>query len=263
MFKNIILLFCVGSLVSCDPGDDNSGSNGANTDFSYFPLAVTNSWDYDVVTGADSSSENLTVASMTGNEYTLAANPVNAVGFMTRILSGGALKADSGKLIGNGTIDFGLQGLNNFNVIITNGTLYDQNANAGEVLYGTTGSTTQTVQNFDLNINYEVTTVQQAPVSQMTVEGISFTDLLHSQLIITASITTDVSISGFTQQIPLLQSQEVIVIDNYWAKDVGLVKSENQLDYTLEDFSSLGVSLPVPQSAQILTVQSLTGHTLN
>jgi hypothetical protein len=31
----------------------------------------------------------------------------------------------------------------------------------------------------------------------------------------------------------------------------------------LEDFSSLGVALPVPQSAQILTVQSLTGYTVN
>jgi hypothetical protein len=66
----------------------------------------------------------------------------------------------------------------------------------------------------------------------------------------------------FTQQVPLLTPQDVIVIDNYWAKDIGLIKSENQLDYMLEDFSSLGV-LPVPQSAQILTVQSLTGFTLN
>jgi hypothetical protein len=256
MFKKIMLTFCLISLVSCDPNDDNAGSG--DTDFSYFPLAVTNNWDYEVVTGADSSSESLSVASVTGNEYTLTANPATPVGFMTRILSGGALKAESGKLIGNGTIDFGLQGLNNFNVTITNGTLYDQNASVGRELYSTTGSTTQTVQGFDLDINYEVTTVQQADIAQMTVEGMSYTEVIHSQLIINASITTAV----FTQQVPLLTPQDVIVIDNYWAKDIGLIKSENQLDYMLEDFSSLGV-LPVPQSAQILTVQSLTGFTLN
>jgi hypothetical protein len=128
----------------------------------------------------------------------------------------------------------------------------------GRELYSTTGSTTQTVQGFDLDINYEVTTVQQADIAQMTVEGMSYTEVIHSQLIINASITTAV----FTQQVPLLTPQDVIVIDNYWAKDIGLIKSENQLDYMLEDFSSLGV-LPVPQSAQILTVQSLTGFTLN
>jgi hypothetical protein len=263
MFKKTILAFCLISLVSCDPDDDNGNSSSTNTDFSYFPLAVANNWDYDVVTGTDTSSESLTVASVTGNSYTLTANPTTPVGFMTRILSGGALEAVSGKLIGNGTIDFGLQGLNNFNVTITNGTLYDQNASADTELYSTTGSTTQTVQSFDLDINYEVTTVQQAEVAQMTVEGISYTEVIHSQLIINASITTDVSIAGFTQQVPLLAPQDVIVIDNYWAKDIGLIKSENQLDYMLEDFSSLGVTLPVPQSAQILTVQNLTGYTVN
>jgi len=70
----------------------------------------------------------------------------------------------------------------------------------------------------------------------MTVEGMSYTEVIHSQLIINASITTDLSIAGFTQQVPLLQSQDVVVIDNYWAKDIGLIKSENQLDYMLEDF---------------------------
>jgi hypothetical protein len=263
MFKKTILALCLISLVSCDPNDDNGGSSGTNTDFSYFPLAVANNWDYDIVTGTDTSSESLSVASVTGNEYTLTANPTTPVGFMTRILSSGALQAVSGKLIGNGTIDFGLQGLNNFTVTITNGTLYDQNASAGTELYSTTGSTAQTVQNFDLDINYEVTTIQQAAVAQMTVEGMSYTEVIHSQLIINASITTDLSIAGFTQQVPLLQSQDVVVIDNYWAKDIGLIKSENQLDYMLEDFSSLGVALPVPQSAQILTVQSLTGYTVN
>lgn len=261
MFKKIILTFCLISLVSCDPGDENSGSS--NTDFSYFPLVVSNNWDYDVVTGTDTSSESLSVASVSGNEYSLTANPTMPVGFMTRILSGGVLKAESGKLIGNGTIDFGIQGLNNFNVTITNGTLYDQNASADEVLYRTNGSTTQTVQTYDLDINYEVTTVQQAAIAQMTVEGMSYTEVIHSQLIINASITTDISIAGFTQQVPLLTPQDVIVIDNYWAKDIGLIKSENQLDYTLQDFSSFGLALPVPQSAQILTVQSLTGFTLN
>lgn len=258
-----MLVFCLISLVSCDSNDDTDSSNGNNTDFSYFPLAIANNWDFDVVTGTDTSSESLSVASVTGNEYSLTANPATPVGFMTRILSGGALKAESGKLIGNGTIDFGFQGLNNFNVTITNGTLYDQNASANTELYSTTGSTTQTVQSFDLDINYEVTTVQQDAIAQMTVEGMSYTEVIHSQLIINASITTDVSIAGFTQQVPLLAPQNVIVIDNYWAKDIGLIKSENQLDYMLEDFSSLGVALPVPQSAQILTVQSLTDFTLN
>jgi hypothetical protein len=97
----------------------------------------------------------------------------------------------------------------------------------------------------------------------MSVNGTAYTDVIHSQLLITASITTDITIVGFTQEIPLLAPQEVIVIDNYWAKDIGLIKSDSQLDYSLEDFSALGVTLPVPQSASILTEQDLTAYTIN
>lgn len=259
MIKKVLFALLLVSIISCDSSDDER----TNNNFSYLPLAVNNSWDYEIATGTDTSSETLTVSSVSGNEYTCTSNPTSAVGFMTRILTSGDLKAESGKLIGNGAIDFGIQGLNNFNVTITDGTLYDQNASPRTELYVTNGSTTQTVQTFDLDITYEAKTVQQASVAQMTVEGVTYTDVIHSQLIINVAITTDVTLAGFTQQAPLLAPQDVIVIDNYWARDVGLIKSDNQLDYMLEDFSSFVGSLPVPQSASILTEQNLTGFTVN
>jgi hypothetical protein len=260
MIKKILFAICLISIVSCDSSDDEGSVS--NNDFKYLPLTVNNSWDYEITTGTDTSTETLSVDSVSGQEYTCTSNPTAAVGFMTRILTSGNLKAESGKLIGNGTVDFGIQGLDNFNVTITDGTLYDQNANARTVLYSTNGSTTQTVQGFDLDINYEAKTIQQASVSQMTVEGVTYTDVIHSQLIINATITTDITIV-VTQQVPLLNSQDIIVIDNYWSKDIGLIKSNNQIDYTLEDFSSFGIALPVPQSASILTEQNLTSFTVN
>ncbi|MEN8816384.1 MAG: chorismate synthase [Nonlabens sp.] len=260
MIKKILIAICIISIVSCDSSDDEGSRS--NNNFNYLPLTVNNNWEYEVKTGTDRSTETLTVSSVTGNEYTCTSNPTTAVGFMTQVLTGGTLRAESGKLIGNGTIDFGLLGLNNFNVAITEGTLYDQNANPRTTLYSTNGTTSQTLQGFDINFNYEAKTVQQANVSQMTVEGVTYTDVIHSQLIINATVTTEINIV-VTQQVPLLNSQDIIVIDNYWAKDIGLIKSDNQLDYMLEDFSSLGLSLPVPQSASILTEQSLTSFTVN
>lgn len=260
MLNKILYALCLVAFIACDSSDDDA--NASNTDFNYFPLSVTNTWDFEIATGTDVSNESLTVDTVTGTEFTLIANPTAPTGFMTRILSGGALKAENGKLIGNGNIDFGLQGLSNFNVAIVNGTLYDQNANVNAELFSTTGTTSQTVDVYDLDITYEVRTVQQADVAQMVVEGITYSDIIHSQLIINATITTDVTIASFTQQVPLLDPQDVIVIDNYWSKDIGLIKSDNQLDYELEDFSSFGLTLPVPQSASILTTQNLTTYTV-
>lgn len=261
MIKKILLAICVVSLVSCDPSDDGD-SGRTNNDFQYFPLTVNNSWDYDVTTGANSSSETLTVATVTGTEYTLSSNPATPVGFMSQILTGGELKAESGKLIGNGVIRFDLQGLNNFNVPITNGVLYDQNATSNEELFSVEGNNTQTVQTYDLDFNYTVKTKQLSPLSQMTVNGVTYQDIIHSQLIVNLSITTEFTIAGFTQDVPILQPADAIVVDNYWSKDVGLIKSDYELNYSLEDFSSLGVSLPVPQSANIQSEQTLTGYTI-
>jgi hypothetical protein len=257
MIKKLAFAICLISIISCDPSDDD-GNNVTNNDFSYLPLSVNNSWDYEIKIGADSSTESLTVSSVSGNEYTLTANPNPPSGIMTGILSSGTLKAASGKLIGNGTVNFGFQGLDNLNLVITDGVMYDQNANSGTELYTTSGTTTQTVQAYDLDINYEVTTVQKANIAQMSVNGTDYTDVIHSQLVINASIGTVIIVP-----ITLLSAQDVIVIDNYWSKDIGLIKSDSQLDYTLEDLSLLGAVLPVPQSASILTEQDLTAYTLN
>ena len=123
MLNKILYALCLVAFIACDSSDDDA--NASNTDFNYFPLSVTNTWDFEIATSTDVSNESLTVDTVTGTEFTLIANPTAPTGFMTRILSGGALKAENGKLIGNGNIDFGLQGLSNFNVAIVNGTLYD------------------------------------------------------------------------------------------------------------------------------------------
>ncbi|MFT6096947.1 MAG: hypothetical protein ACJAXY_001001 [Nonlabens sp.] len=257
MIKKLAFAICLISIVSCDPSDDD-GNNVTNNNFSYLPLNTNNSWDYDVKIGADSSVEGLTVSSVSGNEYTLTANPNPPSGIMTGILSSGTLRATAGKLIGNGTVDFGIQGLDNLTLEITDGILYDQNANPDTELYTTSGTSTQIIQAYDLDISYEITTVQLASVAQMNVNGTNYTDVIHSQLIINAAIGTVILVP-----IPLLSAQDVIVIDNYWAKDVGLIKSDTQLDYTLEDLSFLGAVLPVPQSASILTEQDLTAYSIN
>ncbi|EAS19192.1 chorismate synthase [Nonlabens mediterrranea] len=261
MLKKFILLCVVSvSILSCTESDDTSRSND---NFSYLPLTVNNSWTYDVATGTDVSSDELTVSSVTGSSYSLISNPAVPAGLMTGVLSSGELTAANGQLIGNGTIGFDFQGVGDFSIDIVDGVLYDQNANNNEELYTTSGTFTETVDGYDLDINYVASTIQLADQSSMTVPAGTFTDLLHSQLVINVSITTDIAIGPISQTITLLAAQDVMVVDNYWAQDVGLVKSDNQLDYMLEDFSALPVSLPVPQSASVLTTQDLTLYTVN
>lgn len=260
--KNIFIIFIATiSLVACTSSDDDG--NGNNTNFSYLPLAVNNSWDYEVATGTTILNDNLEVSSVSGSNYMLEATPAVPAGLMTGVLSSGELTANNGQLTGNGTIGFDFQGVGDFSIDIIDGVLYDQNASNGSTLFTTSGVFTETIDAYDLDINYTASTVQLANEPSITVAAGTFTDVLHSQLIIEVSISTELSIGPITQTITILQAQDVIVVDNYWAQDVGLIKSDNQLDYTLEDFSALGVNLPVPQSASILTTQDLTAYTVN
>ncbi len=265
MFKKLILVaIAVVSLTACTSDSDDGGSgSGSNNNFSFLPLTVNNSWDYDVATGTTVLNDNLTVSSVSGANYTLTSNPVVPAGLMTGVLSSGELTAQNGQLVGNGTIGFDFQGVADFSIDIVNGVLYDQNASNGSQLYTTSGTFTETVQGFDLDINYIVSTVQLANEASITVPAGTYMNVLHSQLIINVNISTEISIGPITQTIDLLDPQNVIVVDNYWAQDVGLIKSDNQLDYMLEDFSAIGVNLPVPQSASVLTTQDLTAFTVN
>jgi hypothetical protein len=182
---------------------------------------------------------------------------------MTNLLTSGELNEDGGKLIINGTYSLGNLGLGNFNVPIVNGVFNDQNARNGSETFTTSGMFSEMVQNFPLVINYTVKNFQRADVASITVEGTTYTNVEHSQLVINANIVSPITIAGISQNITLMRAQDIIVIDNYWAKDVGLIKSDNQLDYMLEDFSSFGIMLPVPQAADLLSVQTLTSFTVN
>lgn len=247
------------ALTSCD-GDD---SGNAQTDFQYFPLAANNSWNYDVTFDGAVFSDELQVFNSSGDSFQLSANPTPPNALMTNVLSNGRLTASNGKLVGTGEVIFSFQGINDLNISVTNAALYDQNASANTTLSTTVGSSSQSLSGFDLDINYSAKTIQQASLENLSVEGTTYQDVIHSQLIINASISSPITVGNLTTSVNILDSQDVFVVDNYWAKDVGLIKSESQFSYQLVDLSAFNVTLPLPESGDNLSIQTLTSYTVN
>lgn len=259
MKKIVLFIATAALLISC--GDDDDSSNGtANLD--YLPLAVNNSWDYDVVTGNVTVNDNLEVTSESGGTFMLTATPNPANGLMTGFLASGELSQDPGRLLIDGSLGFDFQGLADLSIDVQNAAVYDQNANPNQEIFTTSGTFNETINGIDLIIDYTATNIQLANEASISVPAGTYTDVLHTQLIVNLNISLDLLIS-----VPLLdpENQDVIVVDNYWAEDVGLIKSDTQLEYNLRDLSSLpgGISIPLPQSANILTEQSLATFTVN
>ncbi|MGB5980637.1 MAG: chorismate synthase [Nonlabens sp.] len=246
-------LFCAFLLIlsSCS-SDDSNGSNDI-----YFPLEVGNEWEYSVTTDGNTFIDVLRVASVTGETYQMEVEPALPAAIMSSVLSNATLQQDGGRLIGTGSLTFDLFGLDNLDFTVTDAALYDQNESQGTTLTSVDGSLTRPIQGFDLVIDYTATTVQQESLENLSVGGVVYSNIIHSQLIINVEIGTTASFGGFDIPVVIMPAQDVFVIDNYWAQDVGLVRSTNNFSYTLSDFSSFGVALPFPQTADILTVQEL------
>lgn len=260
--KNLFFLIIIASLaISC--GGDDDGNSNPDTNFDYFPLTLNNSWDYDIATGTTVLNDNLEVTAVNSSSYEVTATPVPANGIMSNFLSSGELSQGNGQLLISGNLGFDFQGLSGFDIIVNDAPIYDQNASANQEIYTTSGTFTETVNNIDLDINYTARNIQLADEASITVPAGTFNDVIHSRLIIELSISTEVTVVGITQTIQLLNPsvQDVITIDNYWAQDVGLIKSDNQLEYNLGSIP--GVNLPIPQSADVLTTQELTAYTVN
>jgi hypothetical protein len=255
----LFLLFAALSFTGCD-GDDSGSSQ---TDFQYFPLAVNNSWDYNVTTEGNTINDRLEVVSATANSFQLESTPAVPNGIMTNVLSNGTLSSSNGTLKGTGALDFNFLGLENLNINVQNAALYDQNAAVNTTLFTTTGSSTQSLQGFNLEIEYTATTIQQEDVASMAINGTTYSDIIHSQLIINAKVGSPLTVSGFTTVVNVMPAQDVFIVDNYWAKDVGLIKSDSQFSYQLADLSAFQISLPFPENTEVLTVQTLTSFSVN
>ncbi len=253
-------VLCAALLITACSNDDAAVTN---TTDSYLPLKVNNSWNYDITTGTMTGADVLTVDAVVGTKYTCASNPTPGNGVMTNFLTSGDLEERDGKIILNGFFSLTELGFGDLNIDISNGTLNDQNATNGTETFTLSGTTNETIDNIPIIINYTARNVQRADIPTLSVNGVSYIGVEHSQFIINATILAPFTIAGISQNIPVMRAQDVIVIDNYWAKDVGLVKSENLLSYNLEDFSAFGIVLPIPQSATFTSTQELTSYSLN
>lgn len=259
MKKIFLSILALVSIIACTSED----ADVSDTNFNYLPSTLGTTWQYDVSTGTNVNQDQLEVTSENGNSFELSATPAISNGFMTGILSSGTLTRADGQLTINGVLGFNFPGVGDYTIDLTDAVVYDQNASSGSTIYETSGTFSQTIQGLNLDINYTVNSIQKSDVASVTVPLGTYENVINSELIINLSITTEITILGIPQTITLLVPQDVIVVDNFWAREIGLIKSDNQLEYELADFSGLGINLPLPQSANILTVQECTSAIIN
>jgi hypothetical protein len=80
--------------------------------------------------------------------------------------------------------------------------------------------------------------------------GIVYNEVKSVETILNISISTSINIASMTIPLTVMKAQDVVSSKQYYAKNIGMVYAKTTINYQLEDFSSLPITItiPIPQS---------------
>lgn len=266
----LIFISCSDESTDTSPLLDNQQFTG-----DFFPLSIDNSWDYDVEnTDNDNnqvvdSQDVLIVSSQSLTGFTLSVNQGGfANGIMSGILSSGQLTRTETTLAANGTIGLPIDGLD-FEIELENALLYNTEAAIDAQLSEKSGVFTQTLQDFPITINYTLQSTQLENLSEYTANGTTYNEVTSANISLNLNVTTEVSFFGITQVVSIIDSQNILSVDSFYAKDIGLVFAEADSGYTLNTttvsiLQQAGITLDMlPTSLSVTNTQVLTDYSIN
>lgn len=253
MKTNFIKLFALlvfAGFTSCS-SDDDSNSDPVDEITDYLPLSVGNYWTYDVttegVTNRDSlySSNDTLISGVAHKKFkTLEVLPY---GFYSTSLKNNGLRVDGGtvKMSGTASFDYGLG--NPINISISNFIILKETAALNEQLSAVTGTFSQTIEGYPLDFTYTLKTVGDGQVASYTSPNAdTYSNVIKTKVILNLKITTTQSIGGFPVTVTILAPQDVVTSTQYYAKGIGMVHTNTNITYQLQEFP--GVTLPFPSS---------------
>jgi hypothetical protein len=252
----LILGVCLFS--SCAEDDSENPQNSTN----YFPLATSNSWDYQNTFTSQNqddlvSEETLTVTDSSevgGNtvyEFE-TSNPLNAAP-TTLALSNGVVYKENSSLIYTGSFSLDIPEFPDINFEIEDGKIYDKNASVDEELFVFSNTIQEIIEGIPITIDYTISTLMGENFESLMVNNDTYEDVISSKLIVNMEISGNIGVPAI-----VLQNQKVVEVTNYFAKDIGLIKGETD---TAFDFITLP-SLPF-QDVSFFTLQELESFSLN
>jgi len=259
------------SISSCTQPDGYVSNNDDDFDgiistTNYHMLSMGNTWIYDVATNDGTNPVTNTVDEITVDETTIIntheyfgmSSSTGSSGIMSQLYDQNYFRVYDGVTYMEGEFILPLSTINGTDLAIdlNNTKLIDESKSAGTILSTQSGDTAQNIGGIDLDITYTLKTVQQEILTTHTVNNETYSNVIISDIIISATATTNIGIT-FT----ILPTQDIYVIKNYYAEGIGLIDSNAVFSYQLVDIP--GQTLPIPSSGSVETTQKITSYTLN
>jgi hypothetical protein len=254
----IILYSCSSSSTTETPIEENNA-----TPTLYLPLKSNNYWTYRVENQASNntpSSYNTPASTLRDSLYVGNDTLISAVsfkkmktryapnGFFSSELKNNGMRIDGSRLKISGKLSSSLiPGLPAIDIAIADFTILKDNEVAGTLLSTTSGVINQTVSSYPLTIDYTLKSIAGGNLASYTSNGITYTNVKKSKLILNLTIKT--LYSGLT--VVLLNAQDVVTSTQYFVQNKGLIYDNRVLNYQLNTAipAAFLANLPIPSSA--------------
>ncbi|WP_055446050.1 hypothetical protein [Lacinutrix mariniflava] len=278
--KNIaysILILTIALANSCS--SDNNINDTLNpgeieTNDNYFPSTPNDYWNYNVTNIDNTTNEtiitqdSLYVVSNSQSTFMLDANNgIPANGPIIGLLSSGTLTNSNTTLVLDGALELPAEitDLIDFDIALNNFVLYNTEASINTVLASNTNTITQDFNGYPLTITYQLTSTALDFNENLSLNGVSYSDVVSSKLALNLSIATEINVFGFPIPLAILDPQDILVSTNYYAVGIGLVQANSNTSYqisptAINTLAEAEITLPIPSSGSAIVNQEIADY---
>ena len=251
------ILFVITSSCSSDESDTavKAEPTGATTT-SYFPIKSNNFWTYKtenisvnpVVIGRDSMyvGNDSIINSIT---YKRMNTKSLQTGFFCGALRNNGLRADGKRIKLSGDVSVNIGASLPVSFSVNDFVIFKENASSLEQL----GSVSGTILNetalpgYPLTVSYTLSAKEDGSLATFTSNGVNYTDVKKVKL--TLNLKVNAQVGQFSVNVLSSENQNVLISEQYYAKNHGVIKSETNISFSLNPLLAELITIDFPLSS--------------
>jgi len=241
-----IAVLVMAFLTSCSSDDDSTPDT--TTETNYFPVENGQFWVYDV-NGEFPGRDSLYVANDTtinSTSYKKFKTKELAYGFFSSSLAGNGIRKSGDKLLVSGSTNINLLEGFPINLAVSDFVIFKESAADNEQLGSFSGTLNYQYEDIPLTFSYTMKSVFQESLASFNVPNYgTYQDVKVVKIIVNLTVVGVASFQGMDFPFNLINEQDVLISTQYYAKNVGMIYSNTEIQYEL---ANQDVPLPIPSS---------------
>ena len=265
-------------IFSCSSDDDASQTNlptdGNNIPTVYQPIKIANYWNYETenipvlpagstVVGQDKLLVDSDVV-LNSFTYKKMKTEVSPTGFYGNMLNNNSLRIDGSSLKLSGSITVNLDASLPLEFNVTDFVIFKENGTVNEILSQTSPvsfeNTSILPNNAKLTFVYSLKSICLGDVAPMVVKNQTYNDIKKTR----NEVNLKVVLGDLSTGITILTPQNVIVSEQYYSKNIGVIKANTVVKYSAEaSIAPLLANSGIPQQGEQNINDYLTTYLIN